>query len=605
MKRRPLPALLAVTILSACAQMPAQPTSSAHLQDTATIGASSPPIPEPVSQTFSLPAPKPAPKLETYSVVVSNVPVQELLFALARDAKINIDVHPGLQGFVTLNAIDQTLPQLMARISQQVDLRYEIKDGNLAVMPDTPFLRTYHVDYVLMNRDTTSTVSVATQIASAGIAGGTSAGSGNVGASAATGNSSLTEIRNTAKNHFWETLIENIKDILRETDKLVPEGGEGQAEGPTGAPKPANPAPALVEPTQNGARVNLAVNLTPAAASVPNRTFYREAASVTAHPETGIITVRATGRQHERVREFIDQVQRAATRQVLIEATVLEVSLSRNYQQGIDWSKINLGGSGFRLVQRAAGNIAAPTSSIFELAYTSSGGSFNGSIKLLESFGDVRVLSSPKLSVLNNQSAVLKVVDNAVYFTVESDTNQNQNQTLTTFTTTVHSVPIGFVMNVTPQVSENDTVLLNLRPSLSRIIGQATDPNPALKLQGIVNNIPIIRSREIESVIRVSNGNIAVMGGLMEDLRNDKDDSVPLLSRIPIAGELFINRDDTTTKTELVIFLRPTVIREASINGDYRGFRDQLPRSDFFSRDSIPSNPNLGGAAIEPLAPAQ
>ncbi len=289
----------------------------------------------------------------------------------------------------------------------------------------------------------------------------------------------------------------------------------------------------------------------------------------------------------------------------MIEATVLEVSLSRNYQQGIDWSKINLGGSGFRLVQRASGNISAPTSSIFELAYTSSGGSFNGSIKLLESFGDVRVLSSPKLSVLNNQSAVLKVVDNAVYFTIESDTNQNQNQTLITYTTTVHSVPIGFVMNVTPQVSENDTVLLNLRPSLSRIIGQATDPNPALKQQGIVNNIPIIRSREIESVIRVSNGNIAVMGGLMEDLRNDKDDSVPLLSRIPLAGELFINRDDTTTKTELVIFLRPTVIREASIDGDYRRFRDRLPGSDFFSRDSNPRNPNLGGAAIAPLAPAQ
>ena len=182
-------------------------------------------------------------------------------------------------------------------------------------------------------------------------------------------------------------------------------------------------------------------------------------------------------------------------------------------------------------------------------------GSFNGSIKLLESFGDVRVLSSPKLSVLNNQSAVLKVVDNAVYFTIESDTNQNQNQTLTTFTTTVHSVPVGFVMNVTPQVSENDTVLLNLRPSLSRIIGQATDPNPALEEQGIINTIPIIRSREIESVIRVSNGNIAVMGGLMEDMRNDTDDAVPMLSRIPLVGELFINRDDTTTKTELVIFL--------------------------------------------------
>lgn len=598
MKRRPFLPLLAATILSACAQLPAQPTSSGHLQGTTELKAPSAPIPEPVMRSFSLPAPKPAPRLETYSVVVSKVPVQELLFALARDAKINIDVHAGLEGLVTLNAIDQTLPQLMSRISQQVDMRYELRDGNLVVTPDTPFLRTYHIDYVLMDRDTTSTISVATQIASAGISGG----AGNVGGGGTAGNSSQTEIRNTAKNHFWETLIQNIKDILHETDKLIPLGEDKPAQA-TQVAAPVAPPPK--EGQQNSPSLNLAVNLSPAIAAAPGRNFYREAASVIAHPETGVITVRATGRQHERIREFIDQVQRSATRQVLIEATVLEVSLSRNYQQGIDWSKINLGGSGFRLVQRASGNISAPTSSIFELAYTSSGGSFNGSIKLLESFGDVRVLSSPKLSVLNNQSAVLKVVDNAVYFTIESDTNQNQNQTLITYTTTVHSVPIGFVMNVTPQVSENDTVLLNLRPSLSRIIGQATDPNPALKQQGIVNNIPIIRSREIESVIRVSNGNIAVMGGLMEDLRNDKDDSVPLLSRIPLAGELFINRDDTTTKTELVIFLRPTVIREASIDGDYRRFRDQLPGSDFFSRDSNPRNPNLGGAAIAPLAPAQ
>ena len=594
MKIRPLLPLLAATFLGACAQMPAQPTSSGHLQGSAPPETPSAPIPAPVTRSFSLPAPKPAPKLETYSVVVSKVPVQELLFALARDAKINVDVHPGLEGFVTLNAIDQTLPQLMSRIAQQVDMRYELKDGTLAVMPDTPFLRTYHVDYVLMNRDTTSTVSVATQIASAGIAGG----SGSVGGSGATGNSSLTEIRNSAKNHFWETLIENIKDLLRETDKLMPEGAQ---QNPTQAQAPAS----TERQQQDGARVNLSVNLAQPAAAAPPRNVYREAASVIAHPETGVITVRATGRQHERVREFIDQVQRSATRQVLIEATVLEVSLSRNYQQGIDWSKINLGGSGFRFVQGATGNISAPASSIFELAYTSSGGSFNGSIKLLESFGDVRVLSSPKLSVLNNQSAVLKVVDNAVYFTIESDTNQNQNQTLTTFTTTVHSVPVGFVMNVTPQVSENDTVLLNLRPSLSRIIGQATDPNPALEEQGIINTIPIIRSREIESVIRVSNGNIAVMGGLMEDMRNDTDDAVPMLSRIPLVGELFINRDDTTTKTELVIFLRPTVIREASLEGDYRGLRDKLPQSDFFSRDSNLSNPNLGGMAIVPGAPAQ
>ncbi|MCB1958487.1 MAG: pilus (MSHA type) biogenesis protein MshL, partial [Rhodocyclaceae bacterium] len=535
---------------------------------------------------------RPGPRLDTYSVVVSQVPVDQLLFTLARDARLNVDVHPGLSGTVTLNAIDQTLPQILQRISRQVDMRFELDGESLVVMPDTPFLRTYKVDYVLMNRDTSGTVSVATQIASAGTGTvGTQEGAGAQGAQA--GNSSATRIENSARNRFWETLIQNVKDILRETDKLLPADASaaGSSPAPTAVTAPGRP---------DSPQLNLAVTLAqPGIQAAAPATRFREAAAVIAHPESGVMVVRATARQHERVQEFLDAVITSARRQVLIEATIAEVQLSRGFQQGIDWSKLDLGGSGIRIVQNAAGALTAPASSLFEIAYSGSG-SFSGSIKLLESFGNVRVLSSPKLSVLNNQTAVLKVVDNIVYFTIESDTNQNQTTSVTTFTTRVNSVPIGFVMNVTPQISEHDTVLLNLRPSLSRVIGEAADPNPALKDRNIVNTFPVIRTREIESVIRVENGNIAVMGGLMEDARDDKDDTVPLLSRVPLLGQLFMNRDDSTTKTELVIFLRPTVIRRASLDGDYSAFRDQLPSGDFLTRPRGPDHPNLRDAS--PLA---
>ncbi|MCB1889996.1 MAG: pilus (MSHA type) biogenesis protein MshL [Rhodocyclaceae bacterium] len=593
MTRFPALAPLLACLLSACAQSPVvQSPVSGHLAlpDAAARPAPAAPIPAPVTQSFDLPPPRPGPRLETYSVVVSQVPVDQLLFSLARDARLNVDVHPGLTGRVTLNAIDQTLPQILQRISRQVDMRFELDGESLAVMPDTPFLRTYKVDYVLMNRDTTGTVSVATQIASAGTG---SVGSQNATASQGdrAGNSSATRIENSARNRFWETLIQNVKDILRETDKILP-----------AQPEPTTTASSTpVSSAGSGTpQLNLAVTLAqPEARSAEPATRFREAAAVIAHPESGVMVVRATSRQHERVQEFLDAVIASARRQVLIEATIAEVQLSRNFQQGIDWSKLDFGGTGIRLVQNAAGALTAPASSLFEIAYQGSGG-FSGSIKLLESFGNVRVLSSPKLSVLNNQTAVLKVVDNIVYFTIESDTNQNQTTSVTTFTTRVNSVPIGFVMNVTPQISEHDTVLLNLRPSLSRVIGEAADPNPALKDRNIVNTFPVIRTREIESVIRVENGNIAVMGGLMEDARDDKDDTVPLLSRVPLVGELFMNRDDTTTKTELVIFLRPTVIRNASLDGDYSAFRDQLPGGDFFTRPMGPDHPNLRGAS--PLA---
>ncbi|MCX9154844.1 pilus (MSHA type) biogenesis protein MshL [Niveibacterium sp. 24ML] len=573
-------ASMAALLFTGCAQNPVVPDGGKHLSAgpaTATAQTAQAPIPDPVPQSFALPRPKTGARTETHSVVVHNVKVQDLLFALARDARINIDVHPGIAGTVTLNALDQTLPQLLNRIARQVDMRWETQGDTLIVMPDAPFLRNYKVDYVNMSRDTSGSVSTATEIST----GGTGiSGQGGIGARSSGGsdNGSRSKVDNTSRHRLWETLVQNVRDLLRETDKLVDvEPDEAPAAAIAAAPgnaRATTPAPAEETPRRASVR-------------------FREAASVIANPEAGVITVRASARQHEKVQSFLDRVLESARRQVLIEATIAEVDLSQNYQQGIEWSKLNLSGTGFQVVQQAIGKIAAPPSSLIELGFLSAGGSFNGSVKLLESFGTVKVLSSPKVSVLNNQTAVLKVVDNTVYFTIQSNTNQNQNQTVTTYTTEVHTVPIGLVMNVTPEIGDNDTVTLNVRPSLSRIVGKVTDPNPALKLVGITNEIPIIRSREMDSVIRVENGNIAIMGGLMEDAIDLNKDTVPVASSVPLLGALFQNRNDTRKKTELVILLRPTIVRRASLEGDYRDFRDALPKDDYFKGEAGPSLLNL------------
>ncbi|MCX7141928.1 MAG: type II and III secretion system protein, partial [Proteobacteria bacterium] len=146
----------ACLLIAGCGSMRMQPMkpSAGHVQ--APPAAAAEDIPEPVRVSPVLPKPKPATRPETYSVVVNNVKVQELLFALARDAKLNVDIHSDITGSVTLNAIDQTLPQLLSRISKQVDMRYELDGQNLAVMRDTPYLRIYKIDYVNMQRDTTS-----------------------------------------------------------------------------------------------------------------------------------------------------------------------------------------------------------------------------------------------------------------------------------------------------------------------------------------------------------------------------------------------------------------------------------------------------------------
>jgi general secretion pathway protein D len=577
---------LAAILIAACNTTPVQPPSNAHIRSENIPPAASN-IPQPVQQSAALAKPKPAPKTETYSVVVKDVRAQELLFALARDAKLNVDIHPGITGTVTLNAIDQTLPQLLNRISKQVDMRYEIDGPNLVVMPDAPFLRTYKIDYVNVTRDVTSTIASNNRVSSATTGGGASGAGGG-----AAGNVSTTRIDNVLKNRFWETLEKNVKDILRETDKILPEGSSEtvveqagtQSTSGTGAQGSSQAA------RSNAAQPSIAGSPNPAqlqtaGTTVVKRTTFREAASVIISQETGVVTVRATSRQHEKVQEYLSSIMASARRQVLIEATIVEVGLSDSFNSGIDWSRLRADNSGFTVKGIGVGASAVTNVTPFVLTSLDKSQLLNLSmtLKLLETFGNVKVLSSPKLSVLNNQTAILRVVEDFVYFKVDSSQTATVNVgTQTSVNTTPQTVSVGLTLSVTPQVADNDIVILDVRPTITSISALVPDPNPLLL---ITNNVPQLRTREMESVLRVNSGDIAVLGGLMEDRIDYKTNKVPIVGHIPLFGELFTNRANNTQKTELVVFLRPIVLKDASIQGDYSGFRDSLPNKDFFSSD--------------------
>ncbi len=578
------PALLA---LAACGPLPLVP-SPLHVREEVRPAGD---IPQIVQQSASLKAPRAAPKAETYSVTVYKVPVQSLLFALARDAKLNVDIHPGIDGSVTLNALDQSLPQLLNRISKQVDMRYELDGANLTVLPDTPFLRNYKIDYVNISRDTSSKINIATQIA-AGAAGG-AGGTGD--------NNSTTAVANTSNNHFWEVLKKNIEDILRETDKVIP-GALGQKSGavpaaatPVPVAAPVNPLVALAGAGAGAAAAPIGTDggqfggqVAPVSVKPP--VTYREAAFVISNPETGLIAVRATGRQHEKVQEFLDLVMASAKRQVLIEATIVEVQLSDQFQQGINWSSVNNKlGSAVSVAQGQVGSGAlasgvlpgtSPGMVLFNFAKAGTSlGDITATIQLLDSFGKVKVLSSPKISVLNNQTALLKVVDNNVYFTITAVITPATTTTAQTivYTSNLNTVPVGFVMSVTPQIADNDEVTLNVRPTITRIVSYVQDPNPDLAKAGTVSNVPVIQARELESIMKVGSGQVAVMGGLMQDSINNIKDSIPVLGQLPLIGNLFGYRNETTTKSELVVFIRPIVLKDASINGDFKEYRNMMP----------------------------
>lgn len=566
---------------------PNNPVASKPASDTAAASA----IPKPVTSNTYLPPPKPKAKEPVYSIVVYDTPVKEVLFAIARDSKLNVDIHPSIQGRVTLNAVDQTLPAILERLSKQVDLTYKVQGNVLTITPDQPVLRTYKVDYVNMSRDASGFIGADGQISSTGQSsgsGGTTSSTSGTGAN----NSSRTTVTSKSENHFWKTLEKNITDLLLETDKeIIIARMEGDKES-TNIDSQVNKENSTNVATGNAANtqksgVNSNVQVDSQKAFTEYRTL--RAANVILNPEAGIISVRGTNKQHERVQEFLDKVLTSAKRQVLIEATIVEVRLSDNFQSGIDWSRLNnsASNSGFVFRQQLGPQVnVGPTGALtttanalgsvaanggFIAGYVnplSRIGSIAASINLLEQFGDTKVLSSPKLMVLNNQTAVLKVVDNLVYFTVQSQQSQGSvgGGILSTVTTTPNIVPVGVVMSVTPQINDLSNVNINVRPTVSRVLGYKRDPNP--NLINIESLVPEIQVREMESMLQINSGKIAVLGGLMQDEISNNSDRVPGLSKVPAIGKAFTSKNDATRKTELVIFLRPTVITNASLESD-------------------------------------
>ena len=522
-------ALLALFILTACStSLPPTQEEGRHLVEASEARSDQSDIPAIVDSPPLISAPQAEQSPEQFSIVAQDVPARELLFAMARDADINVDIHPAITGQVYLNAINQTLPQILERIARQIDMRWRLDEqGNLLIQPDTPYWHTYRVDYVNVERSANTSAEISTSLADMN-----PEGSGGGGGSSQQQNNSRSSLNQSSSNTFWSTLQNNLSSLL--TD------GNGETQG---------------------------------------------AASVVTNPESGVINIRATSKQHSEIAEFLNFVQTRALHQVLIEATVVEVDLNDRYQSGVDWAAFaEANGASLNYFQTAAPLDSQSASPSSLLTYESNDGDVSASVRLLSRFGDLKILSSPKLMALNNQSAMLRVVDNRVYFNVEVQQSFQSSVsggiiTPPTYTTEAHTVPVGFVMTVTPQVGDGDQVTLNVRPTISRILRFVNDPNPILAENDITNPVPEIQIRELESVLKLYSGEIAILGGLMQDSLEQSTSGLPGLSRIPGVRNLFTNRDDAARKTELIVFIRPVIVREPSLAQDLQEYRNYLPAS--------------------------
>ncbi len=565
--------------LTACVPPQAFDTSPGHIQREAEPAkAETAPPPAPVKAAPYTPPPRPAPVVPTYTVVVNDVAVKDLLFSIARDTKFNIDIHPGITGRVSLNAVNEPLPAILDRIARQANLRYVMEGTTISILPDTPFLKTYKVNYVNLSRNTSSNIGVASQISTTGSGSSTSGGSSN-----ASGNNSNTNVTTTSNNDYWTVLKDNIVNILYAT-KAEQKKAEERA-----AIAEANRVQIEFRDNdnpRNAARNQEIIRAVQQNASVQPGDSERE---VIVNAVAGTVSVFANERQHQLVQEYLDKVSNASQRQVMIEATIVEVTLKDQYRAGINWQSLVSGATGWAINTVGSGiggtNLANQLQPFYAATYTNNDKwDFKATIDLLESFGNTKVLSSPKLMALNNQTALLKVVNNLVYFSIDvaQGTLSSTGSVLlpTSVTTTAHTVPVGVVMSVTPQIGENGQITLTVRPTITRKAGDVEDPNPQLKQGGlnISNKVPIIQVREMESLLQVRSGQTVILGGLIQDDISGARDGLPGLSRPEGVGAIFGQHERLNSQTELVIFLRPIIVTDGSLQDDeLQRFQRLLP----------------------------
>jgi len=561
-------------------------------------GSSAPP---PIPQAESLvPMPNLALPANARLVTISvneDVPIREVLVELAQQANVGLELDPHISGSLIFSVRQRPFEEVIERIADMADLRYNLDGNVLRIERDLPYLQNYRVDYLNVIRDTKSSVSTTVDV----VGGETVGGEGSGGQ----GNSSASEVSSESKNNFWEELEANVsmlmnrsaerKSLLAADSAAVPSGDASFISGVpnplplTPAALPASPdsaqqtnnvpglGSALANTTQEAGAAGTAVPVN--AAVAPTETA---AAATTVAPNqhpysinrvAGLINVYGTQRQHKMIEGYLRKLRRVIAGQVLIEAKVLEVKLSDSYEGGINWAGVLGAATG---AARFGNTVAVPQSGPFDGLNAATSGvvtlaldrnDIDAVASLAQQFGTVRTLSSPRLTVQHNQSAVLKVVENRVFF--ELDFERTMNDTTNTDRVTVNSnirtVPEGVIITVQPSIhAETDEIGMTLRPTITRITGTINDPGVSIASNNTVQSpVPIIAVQEIDSVVTVRSGRVLVMGGLMQDSGTSTDTGMPGASSLPVIGNLFKARSDANRQTELVIFLRATIIEDS------------------------------------------
>lgn len=305
--------------------------------------------------------------------------------------------------------------------------------------------------------------------------------------------------------------------------------------------------------------------------------------SVIVSPQAGLITVRGLPQEISAVKKFIKDTESHLHRQVIIEAKIMEVTLNDDYQQGIRWEKVLDQVGSAEIVYSTTGNVVGNIISntiggVNSVAFSkqTNGSDFSGVIELLQTQGNVQVLSSPRITATNNQKAVIKVGEDEYFVTEVSSTTTTGTSTTTTPEVELTPFFSGIALDVTPQISEDGSVILHVHPSVTL----TEEQKKTIDIGSEKLILPLAQSsvRESDTIIRANSGEVVVIGGLIETYNIDSESKTPILGDIPFLGELFKNKSQRSQKRELVIMLKPIVVGQDTWKKQLKDARSLLTK---------------------------
>jgi len=461
---------------------------------------------------------------------------------------LNVAVDPDVHGKVVANLRDVTLDEALQDVVRKNGFSYQLQGRTLRVTPVRLSTRIFTLDYVALSRVGTANTVIQRRLSGSASGGAVAglAGLGSPGSSAGYGGVPGGDvIAATQVSDLWMELRIALMGLLsRDT-------GPAAASGPGGA----NGINAQASPQQGGGLASSAF-----------ATTWPDGSALTLSPASGLITVTATDDKLADVQTYIESFESSVLRQVLIEAKIVEVQLTKELQYGIDWSVVTKAGNNktVGLVDNSGGTLptgtASTTGQTGKVSFSLAGGAtqVNAVLTALATQGDVTVLSDARTSALNNQRAVFDVTTDEVFFADIRQPLIGPNGGVIQLSDQIQAqtIAVGIVLDVLPQISSQNVLTMNIRPVVTSLDRVETFTGA----DGTSARFPVVSRREGDTMARVRNGETIVIGGLMQNQRTRNVSGVPILKDIPLLGKLFTHVDDVDKRVELVVFLTPTVI---------------------------------------------